>query len=122
LGLVAPRRRDDASPHAAFVQVGHEFCHIARDQIPLKVLAVVTGDVEMGIEDPTPRFGLRFNRQRLANNEVSQRNYGALYEFPAMKMGHLDLLINCKHEKRLTRGCRHELLATHQKADSIQLM
>src|SRR5262245_15177822 len=68
LGLVAPRRRDDAPPHAAFVQIGHEFRHIARDQVPLKVLAVVTGDVEMGIEDPSQRFGLRFNRQRLDNN------------------------------------------------------
>src|SRR5262245_34011216 len=78
LGLVAPRRRDDATSHVAFVQIGHEFRHIARDQVPLKVLAVVTGDVQVGIEDPAPRFSLRFNRQRLANNEVSQRNYGAL--------------------------------------------
>src|SRR5262245_63441509 len=36
-----------------------------------------------------------------------------------MKMRHVDLLINCKHEKRLTRSYRHMLLAIHQKADRI---
>src|SRR5262245_60524351 len=121
LGLVTPRRRDDSPPHAAFVQIGHEFRHIARDQVPLKVLAVVTGDVQMGIEDPAPRLGLRFNRQRLSKNEVSQRNYGALNEFPAMKIGHVDLLINRKHEKRLTRRNRHVLLAVHQVTDRISV-
>src|SRR5262245_50146859 len=38
-----------------------------------------------------------------------------------MKMGHIDLLINCKHEKRLTRRNRHVLLAVHQVTDRIRV-
>src|SRR5262245_65099965 len=67
LGLVAPRRRDDASPHTAFVKIGHEFRHIARDQVPLKVLAVVSWYVAMGVEAPAQSLGLRVTGTRDGN-------------------------------------------------------
>src|SRR5215475_8555751 len=38
-----------------------------------------------------------------------------------MKMGHIDLLFNREHEKRLTRRNRHVLFAVHQKADRISV-
>src|SRR5262249_36637969 len=35
LRLVAPRRRDHASPNATFIEISHELWHIPSDQVPL---------------------------------------------------------------------------------------
>src|SRR5207244_13318129 len=60
LGLVAPGRRYDPAPDPAFVQRSHKLIHVARDQMPLKVLAVVAGYVQVRVENPASRlrFGL----------------------------------------------------------------
>ncbi len=88
LRLVAPRGGDDAAAHAALFQVGDELVHVPRDQVPLEVLAVVAGDVQVRVVDAAARLDDRFAAQRLAADKLGQADHSGREHLSTMIVRH----------------------------------
>ena len=106
LGLVAPGRRYDPAPDPAFVQVSHKLIHVARDQMPLKVLAVVTGYVQVRVENPASRLRFGLPIQRLPDQELAQRHQSRPHPLPPVNMRHGSLPSIIEFAAQTNYACR----------------
>src|SRR5437879_4829668 len=66
--------RNHAALDAALVEIADKFRHGARNQVPLKNLAIIAGDVQMSVKNVVAGLGLDPPVEGFADDKVRPRN------------------------------------------------
>src|SRR5437879_1378461 len=71
---VTSGRRNHAAFDATLVEIADEFRHSAGNQVPLKNLAVIAGNVQMRVKNAAAGLGLDPAFEGFAESKIRQRN------------------------------------------------